>query len=412
MATLTVGVGKEFGTIGAAVAASRNGDIIQVQAGTYKNDFATINTRITIEGIGGMVNLVATVPPPNGKAILVTNTDVTLRNLSFSGAKVADGNGAGIRYQGGNLDIENCLFTNNQDGLLAAASPTGSITINNSEFSHNGTGDGYTHNIYVGEVGSLTITNSYIHDAVVGHEIKSRALKTVIENNRIVDGPTGSASYDIDLPNGGNALISGNIIEKGPASQNPAMIHFGGEGTAYAGSSLTITNNTLLYDHHASSATALLNQTGVTASLTNNKVFGLTAATLTKGPATSTATTYLTTEPTYSTASPINVPVTPSTLSLQLSYGGAKIAFIATLDGKPLAAAQTVTVAHNGAAGQTFSFTGAFALGAHTLVIESVAAARATGDLYVGGITYNAIHYTGPAAGILAGHADTFVVGR
>ncbi|MBV1798701.1 hypothetical protein [Siccirubricoccus sp. G192] len=49
--------------------------------------------------------LVATVPPPNGKGILVTNTDVTLDNLEFSGARVADMNGAGVRYQGGNLTI-------------------------------------------------------------------------------------------------------------------------------------------------------------------------------------------------------------------------------------------------------------------------------------------------------------------
>ena len=175
-----------------------------------------------------MVNLVATVPPPNGKAILVTNTDVTLDNISFSGAKVADGNGAGVRYQSGNLTINDCYFYNNQDGLLAADNPSGSITINNSEFSHNGAGDGFTHNLYVGKVGTLTINGSYFHDAVVGHEIKSRALTTIIENSRIIDGPTGSASYSIDLPDGGKVVIRNNIIEQGPASQNPAIIHVGG----------------------------------------------------------------------------------------------------------------------------------------------------------------------------------------
>ena len=99
MSSLTVGPGMQYATLAAAIAASSDGDVIQVQAGTYTNDFATINTKITIEGVGGMVNLVATVPPPNGKAILVTNTDVTLDNIAFSGAKVPDGNGAGIRYQ-------------------------------------------------------------------------------------------------------------------------------------------------------------------------------------------------------------------------------------------------------------------------------------------------------------------------
>src|SRR4051812_36912724 len=184
MATLTVGAGKQFGTLASAVAASHDGDVIDVQAGTYTNDFATINTKITIEGVGGMVKLVATQPIPNGKAILVTNTDVTLDHIEFTGATVADGNGAGIRYQGGALTIKNSYFHDNQDGLLAASVAGGTISISNSEFAHNGAGDGLTHNLYVNEIAKLTIDNSYFHDAVVGHEIKSRADMTVITNSR------------------------------------------------------------------------------------------------------------------------------------------------------------------------------------------------------------------------------------
>src|ERR1051326_5639723 len=163
MAILTVGPNGEFSTIAAAIAASSDGDVIQVAAGTYVNDFATINTKITIEGIGGMVSLVATVPPPDGKAILTVNTDATLINMEFSGAAVADGNGAGVRYQGGDLVLDHTYFHDNQDGLLAASDPSGSITIRDSEFANNGTGDGQTHNLYVNEVGMLTITGSYFH---------------------------------------------------------------------------------------------------------------------------------------------------------------------------------------------------------------------------------------------------------
>ena len=120
MTTLTVGAGKQYTTIAAAIAASRDGDVLAVQAGTYTNDFATINTKITIEGVGGMVRLNATQAPPNGKAILTTNTDVTIRDVAFSSAKVADGNGAGIRYQGGNLVVEDCLFAHEQVREVAA----------------------------------------------------------------------------------------------------------------------------------------------------------------------------------------------------------------------------------------------------------------------------------------------------
>src|SRR5258708_37700336 len=193
MSTLTVGTGQQYGALAAAIAASHDGDVIAVQAGTYTNDFATITTDITIEGVGGMVNLVATVPPPNGKAILVTAANVTLDGISFSGAAVPDGNGAGVRYEGGNLTINNCYFFNNQEGLLAGDDPAGAITITHTEFANNGAGDGYTHNLYVGEIGTLTVDQSLFTGANVGHEIKSRALNTIIENSRIIDRTAGAA---------------------------------------------------------------------------------------------------------------------------------------------------------------------------------------------------------------------------
>ncbi len=182
MATLNVGAGQAYATLSAAVGASRDGDVIAVQAGTYVNDFATISTDITIVGVGGMANFVATVAPPNGKGILVTQSDVTIQNLSFSGAAVADGNGAGIRYEGGNLVIIDSYFHDNQDGLLANNAPNGTIHIVGSEFASNGAGDGYSHNLYVGNIASLVIDDSYFHDASVGHQIKSRAQSTTITN--------------------------------------------------------------------------------------------------------------------------------------------------------------------------------------------------------------------------------------
>jgi len=50
MAVLTVGVGSgfDYNSLSSAVAASHDGDVIQVQAGTYTNDFAQITTSITI----------------------------------------------------------------------------------------------------------------------------------------------------------------------------------------------------------------------------------------------------------------------------------------------------------------------------------------------------------------------------
>lgn len=304
MPTLSVGAGKQYATLAAAIAAARDGDVIGIDAGTYVNDFATINTRITITGVGGMANLVATGTIGNGKGILVTNTDVTIQNLSFSGATVADMNGAGIRYQGGNLVVQDSLFHDNQNGILANASATGTISIDDSEFRNNGAGDGYSHGIYIGNIAKLTITDSLFRNANVGHEIKSRAQETTITNSRIFDEADGTASYSIDLPNGGRAVLRGNVIEQGSLSQNPAIIHFGGEGAPYAGSSLLVEDNVVVNHLASSSARMLLNQTGITASLVGNDVYGLANGQIASGPANVSGTVFLGADPPLDTSAP------------------------------------------------------------------------------------------------------------
>ncbi|WP_419729309.1 beta strand repeat-containing protein [Lichenicola sp.] len=291
---LTVGAGGEFATLSAALAVAVNGDTIDVLAGTYTNDFGIVTAKVTIQGVGGMANFVATVPPPNMKGILTVDNDVTIRNLSFSGAAIgaADGgNGAGIRYEGGQMVLDHDSFSNNQDGLLAvpvlSALTTNTIVVTNSTFTDNGSGSGYTHNLYVGAVSSLTATNDVFQGAVVGHEFKSRALVNVITDNVFKDGPTGTASYEIDLPDGGKDTITGNLIEKGPEAQNSAMVHFGGEGIPYVGSSLTITGNQFVNDY-GPEAVAVLNQTAISASIDNNSFTRLTPAEIVDGPATGT----------------------------------------------------------------------------------------------------------------------------
>ena len=83
MTVLNVGSDQQFQHIADAIRASQDGDVVNVQAGTYVNDFATIDTKISINGIGGMAHLLATVAPPDGKAILTTNTDLSIDHLEL-----------------------------------------------------------------------------------------------------------------------------------------------------------------------------------------------------------------------------------------------------------------------------------------------------------------------------------------
>ena len=143
MAILTVGPGNEFTTIQQAVVAAKTGDTVEVQAGTYTNDFVGIYKSITLQAVNGEVKLVATISPPNGKAIIDaggSGLNITINGFDISGTKVADGNGAAIRYEGGRLTLNNDYFHNNQEGMLAASDPNGVITINHSEFAFNGDG--------------------------------------------------------------------------------------------------------------------------------------------------------------------------------------------------------------------------------------------------------------------------------
>ena len=302
--TLTVGVDKQYQTIAAAIAASQDGDTILVDAGTYTNDWASIATDVTLTAVGGMVHMVSTGNISNGKAILITNGNVTINGFEFSGAMVADANGAGIRYESGALVLNNCYFHDNQNGLLGAADPTGTITIDNSEFAFNGVGGvGQTHNLYVGQIQSVTITDSYFHDANVGHEIKSRALNTSVLNSRIQD-QGGTASYSIDCPNGGNVLIQGNVIEQGPNSENPTIVAVGEEGGVYANTYVLLRDNTIIDHSNQASDLALWNQTGTTAILYDNSFFG--DMQIVSGPNTEIGSVFLTSDPPLDTSHPFN----------------------------------------------------------------------------------------------------------
>ncbi len=284
MSVLTVGPGKAFSSLSAAVAASAAGDTILVDTGLYTDDFTTVSHALTIQGVGGMAHFRAVASPPNGKAILTVRADLTLDRLELSGAAVYDANGAGIRYEAGTLAISNSWFHDNENGLLAAPNATGVITIDRSEFSNNGNGTGLTHNIYVNRINTLSITNSYFHGVDTGHEIKSRAENTIISFNRIDDGPDESASYSIDLPNGGNAFVTSNLIVKGPLAQNWTFISFGAESPVYAGSGLVVRDNFFVNDMISGDPTGVRNPTGAPVEITGNAFYGVSEAQLAIGP--------------------------------------------------------------------------------------------------------------------------------
>jgi hypothetical protein len=180
----------------------------------------------------------------NGKAILITRNDVTIRNLAFRGANALLGNGAGIRHEAGVLRVDDCVFRNNQNGILAAHNPTARVHIDNCRFIGNGAGDGHTHGVYAAnEIAVLTISDSIFVGTIVGHHIKSRARHTTLTGNVIGDGITGSSSYDIEFPDGRIASVLRNRVLHGVTSQNRTSVCYGAESLSYDENHLEILDN-------------------------------------------------------------------------------------------------------------------------------------------------------------------------
>ena len=100
------------------------------------------------------------------------------------------------------------------------------------------------HGIYAGHAGLLRIERSRFLNQIVGHHIKSRAARTEVTGCDIADGPTGTSSFLIDIPNGGAVLIENNKLSKGPLASNKTVtIMIGAEGDTNATGAIVVRDN-------------------------------------------------------------------------------------------------------------------------------------------------------------------------
>jgi hypothetical protein len=268
-----VGPGKEFPAPCAAFAAAADGDTIAIDAaGDYAGDVCAITrSGLTIVGMGGRAHIDAGGKSAQGKAIwVVQGSDTTIEHIELSGCVVPDKNGAGIRQEGRNLTVRDCYFHHSENGILTGANAESVILIESSEFADNGAGDGYSHNMYIGEVKRFTLRGSYSHGARSGHLVKSRALQNDILYNRLSD--EGPSSYELDLPQGGPSVVLGNVFYKSAAAENGAFISYGRESKRNAGSALWVASNTFF--HTRASATFVAVAPDVGSVTLRNNLFG------------------------------------------------------------------------------------------------------------------------------------------
>jgi hypothetical protein len=181
------------------------------------------------------------------KATLVLRgRSARVEGLVFTHVRVADGNGAGIRIEQGDLDVSYTRFVDGQCGILSADDPSATIRIDHSTFSGLGKrpdGDG-AHSLYIGHYGRLVVTRSRFERGTGGHYLKSRSPRIEVLDTSFDDSGGRTTNYLIDLPNGAVGRIAGNVFVNGTGKENYAtMIALAAEGAEQASAGLAIENN-------------------------------------------------------------------------------------------------------------------------------------------------------------------------
>jgi hypothetical protein len=249
-ATMRVGPAEKVRTISEAARLARDGEVIEIQPGEYHGEPAVwTQDRLTIRGApGARPRLFADGAAAEEKALwVVRGGAVRVENLEFRGARVPDGNGAGIRFERGRLNVHRCAFIDNEMGILTANDPALELEVSDSEFSAAPRHEGALHHLlYVGGIGRFTLTGSRFSNGYRGHLVKSRARVSRVRYNLLADGADGRASYELEFPNGGFVVAVGNVIAQSAGSENAILVSYGAEGPRWPENALYFAHNTLV----------------------------------------------------------------------------------------------------------------------------------------------------------------------
>jgi MYXO-CTERM domain-containing protein len=275
-ATLSVGPGATYATIPAAMAKAKPGDIVEVQGGqTYRG---TITFRPEQGGMPGKPITVRGIPV-NGQRPILTgvgtgewDTMVVLLNANHFVMESFEVAGDGT------TDHE-CVINKADDvllrdfvihdchrlgGLFATDTESGSITVEYSEFFHNGDGD-YSHQLYMATDEDLypgsvfRMQFCYVHDATGGNSVQSRAQRNEIYYNWI----EGAMYHELDLIGADGAPealaredsdIVGNVLVK---TSSYRIARIGGDGAGNSAGRYRFVNNTMILADSSTAAIGL-----------------------------------------------------------------------------------------------------------------------------------------------------------
>ena len=224
---------------------ARPGDTVVLAAGVYAQGAVIGKDKVTLRGEPGAHLRGHAVQQK--AALVIRGNDVIVEGIECSRIAVRDRNGACIRAEGRNLTVRNVYFHDNEQGLLTGPA-SGTLLVESSRFERNGKA-GRAHGLYVGKsVDSFVFRKNRVLTTInEGHGVKSRAPKTIIEDN-VIASLDGIDSRAIDVSNGGEVTIRRNILEKGPHSKNWQMIGLALEGEIHPTNVTLIEDNLFVFD--------------------------------------------------------------------------------------------------------------------------------------------------------------------
>ncbi len=291
-ATYKVGPDAKYTTIDDAMAMVRPGDVVEVEGDqTYTGTITfrpensgTAEAPVTVRGIlvNGKRPRITGAGPGEWDVMLVL---INANHFVFESFEIdGDGNedNSGIVNKADDvilrdLVVHDCL---SQGGLVGNDFDSGSLTLEYSDFYHNGSGE-KSHQIYMAtdeEVypGSVfRMQFCYVHHGTGGNNVKSRS-----ERNEIYYNWIGGAMYhELDLigPDTGNeglvredSDVVGNMLVKTSEWQ---IARIGGDGSGNTAGRYRFVNNTMVLS--ATSTTAIALQESVESlEMYNNAIYG------------------------------------------------------------------------------------------------------------------------------------------
>ena len=284
MAILSVSGSDAQDSLAAAVNAANSYDEIHIAGTLEVADSIVIDKPLRFVGVGGLPSIVALGLLRGAKGIFATRCDVLVHNIEFRGASALTGNGAGVWQEAGDLALTECVFTNNQNGVMAASGPANSVQVTGCRFIANGSGCGHTHGLYVGSpMASAVVTDSTFERTAVGHHVKSRARATVVDHCYFGANPDSATSCEIDIANGGEASVRRNLLVKGRNAMSRKFISFCAERPLRPGSRIEVTGN-IFINHRRNLTAAVVNHSlSASAMLRDNAFEGVAIALVGRG---------------------------------------------------------------------------------------------------------------------------------